>query len=271
MKNKLIRITCALGLLVAIGSITTSCSVEDGIDGTNGINGTNGADGIDGINGADGANGINGVNGADGADGADGVDGADGINGSDGVDGDGVDGADGEDGLGLNDLAKFGAISLNLSGTRPDEVEFAHESTLKFVPNRSEGNSVRFQDNNIIFDLHRFLGTPDSHLASSVRLMLQINDAGLETQNYAFNIGFNDYKIIFDDLKFMTMYSSFNQGQTGVTNFEITDYSFDDTTNNLKFSFSLDVAGANNPTEHDISISGTVDTIVLEQLGNMIN
>ena len=119
MKNKLIRITCAIGLLVAMGSLTTSCSVEDGIDGTNGINGTNGADGIDGLNGADGADGADGVDGTDGVDGADGADGVAGANGSDGV--------DGEDGVGLNDLAKFGAISMNLSGTRPDEVEFAHE------------------------------------------------------------------------------------------------------------------------------------------------
>ena len=80
-----------------------------------------------------------------------------------------------------------------------------------------------------------------------------------------------DYKIISDDLKYMTLHNYFSQEQTGVSNIEIWDYSFDDTTNNLKFSFSLDVAAANNPTLHDLSISGTVDTIVLERLGNFIN
>ncbi|TPN85958.1 hypothetical protein [Aquimarina algicola] len=51
-----------------------------------------------------------------------------------------------------------------------------------------------------------------------------------------------------------------------VVNFNVTDYTFDEATNALSFSFSMDVNGDYNQTGNDLSISGTVDVIVFERV-----
>ncbi len=237
MKNKFVSIFSAVGLVLALGSVTTSCSVEDGVDGVNGINGTNGVDGI---------------NGSDGADGADGVD--------------GTDGANGADGIGFDEFDDYGSILLNLQGTRPDDVAFNHEAELKFITTETDENNVEFNDPDIDFEFVRQLKSPDSHQSNGVYIYLDVNDAGLATQDFDFEIYFSEYAIFSDDLKYIELDDDYDATDTGVSNFTITNYNFDDTTNNLTFSFAMDVDGANNETENDLSISGTVDVIVFEEV-----
>src|SRR5690606_22145108 len=93
---------------LALGVAMTSCSIEDGKDGVDGIDGRDGQDGL---------------NGADGQDGADGEDGAP-----------GQDGADGKDGAGLEEMAQYGAVTMLLTGTRPDNVPFEQTTSFKFTP-----------------------------------------------------------------------------------------------------------------------------------------
>ncbi|WP_438710151.1 hypothetical protein ACSTS3_13415 [Aquimarina muelleri] len=200
--------------------------------------------------------GEDGVNGIDGQAGVDGVSGENGINGENGV-----------NGVGFEELTKYGAVTLNISGTRSDNVDFTHAGELKFTHNESGNNDVEFNDPNVNYSVVRFVNSPDSHDNSSVRLNLTVNDAGLSTQNFGFFVNFNGYSIISDDLKYFEISAGYADSNTSVSNFSITEYSFDEMTNNLKYTFTMTVAGANNITGNDMIISGTVDVIVLESLG----
>lgn len=59
----------------------------------------------------------------------DGEDGIDGQHGQDGAEGpEGPPGESGEDGAGLEEMAQYGWISMNLNGTRPDNVAFEYSN-----------------------------------------------------------------------------------------------------------------------------------------------
>jgi hypothetical protein len=244
MKNKFAKFFRVIGLVLAVSGLVASCSVEDGVDGINGVNGINGVDGADGPAGADGTDGVDGTNGTDGLDGTDGV-----------------------DGLGFDEFDDYGSIILNLEGTRPDDVAFSHEAELKFISPEVGANVVEFEGSDVAFDFVRQAKSPDSHETNGLFIYLEVNDAGLITENFDLEIYFSEYAILSDDLKYIELDDDeYSQGDTGVSNVTITDYSFDDTTNNLKFSFTMDILGDNNETENDLSISGTVDVLVFEEV-----
>ncbi|WP_103866465.1 hypothetical protein [Aquimarina sp. I32.4] len=69
--------------------------------------------------------------------------------------------------------------------------------------------------------------------------------------------------------KYFNISNNFPDTNTNITNVSITDYNFDETTNNLTFSFSFDVAGVANDTGNDLTITGKVDTIVFEGINNI--
>ncbi|WP_108869671.1 collagen-like protein [Aquimarina aquimarini] len=237
MKKNYFKIVSKALLIGCLGVFLISCEGEDGENGIDGANGINGVDGVNGSNGTDGTNGENGT--------------------------------DGENGVGFDELTKYGKITLDIAGTRSDNVAFTHTDELKFIHNDAGNNDVFYNDPNMGFSVTRFVNSPDSHEDSSVRLSLSVNDVGLPTQNFEFNVRFDDYSVISDDLKYFNINSTFDQSNMGVSNATITDYSFDETTNNLRCTFTMTVAGANNITGNDMTISGTVDVIVLENLGGV--
>lgn len=238
MKNKVLRILGAASLVLFIGSSVTSCSVEDGVDGTNGI------DGNDGINGADGA--------------------------------DGTDGANGTDAIGLEEFTNYGSIELRVQGTRPDSVTFNYETNLKFISPELYNNSFQEKDPDLEFNFLRLLHSPNVEEINGTWIYLDVNDAGLPSENFDLKIEFSDFAIFSDDLKYISLGDSysgtFNRnsrvGNNGTHTLSISDYSFDDTSNNLRFSFSMDVNGASSETGHDLSIEGTVDVIVFENVNS---
>ncbi len=201
-----------------------------------------------------------------------GEDGANGINGIDGVAGiDGADGINGENGIGFEELTQYGGITLNFEGTRSDDVTFTDTAEFKFTATEASyvnsHNSVVVGASSLSFNLLRFLSAPDDifqYTTSGINLV--VNNPGESTQSLNSNIFVQDYAIVTEDLKYFTFNGSYNNTSAGVTNFVITDYNFDDTTNNLTFSFSFDVAGVYNTTGNDLSISGEVDVIVLEEI-----
>ncbi|WP_103865833.1 collagen-like protein [Aquimarina sp. I32.4] len=206
----------------------------------------------------------------EGEDGENGIDGVNGISGVDGSNGaNGQNGANGENGVGFDELTKYGKIILDIAGTRSDNVAFAHTAELKFIHNDSGNNEVFYDAPNIGFSVTRFVNSPDSREDSSVRLFLFVNDAGLPTQNFGFNVRFDDYSVISDDLKYFDIHDTYGQSDLGVSDANITGYSFDEATNNLRCTFMMTVAGTNNITGNDMIISGTVDVIVLENLGGV--
>ncbi len=204
--------------------------------------------------------------------GEDGVNGIDGTNGIDGLDGtDGSDGVDGETDAVYAELSKYGSISLTIEGTRVDEEAFANTTEFKFTPTLfinsddgpvSDSNELRVYTNSMEFDLARFLGTPSEDGAYTY-INFVVNDPGEETENYEFEFEIGDYAVVSDDLQYFVLSEEFTEG-SNIENFEVTNYSFDETTNNLLLSFTFEVLGENNATGNDMTVSGEVDVIVLE-------
>ena len=160
-----------------------------------------------------------------------------------------------------------------MTGTRPDnDTAFTSESEFRFIHNEYGNNDIYDDESEISkieseieFQVTRFMQSPDAHEANSVEFDLNVYDAGLETENYYFELS-SDFSVVFDDLKYIVFDGSFDSED--VDNFSITDYSYDETTSNLKFSFSFDIDG-DNPTGNDLSVSGTVDVFVFEAIGEI--
>lgn len=236
MKNNFLHILGSVCLVLFIGSSITSCSVEDGTDGTNGIDGLNGADGVGG-----------------------------------------QDGADGADAIGLEEFANYGSIELRVQGIRPDSVAFDLETELEFISPELYANNFEDNDPDHEFYFLRLLNAPNVHEINGVAISLDVDDVGLASESINFQIEFSDFTIFSDDLKYISLSDSYSGalntnnrvGGNNVANtFAISDYSFDDTTNNLKFSFSMGIDETNSETGQDLSIEGTVDVIVFENIGS---
>ncbi|WP_025741043.1 hypothetical protein [Aquimarina pacifica] len=203
-----------------------------------------------------------------------GEDGTDGltINGIDGIDGtDGINGTDGEDAFGFDELTQYGSITLTLEGTSPDDRPIDLTETFEFnsveASDISGYNQVDYGTNTLIFNVKRFLSAPDdTYQDTNVYFDLIVTDPGEETESLDFDFGIEYYAVTFEDFDYFTIDEEYESDDTGVSNVVVTNYSFDDETNNLTFSFSLDVAADNNDTENDLSISGEVNVIVLEQI-----
>ena len=240
---KLVRLFCVA--LFAMAFCMTSCSPEDGKDGIDGIDGTNGIDGI---------------NGQDGADGQDGTDGADGQNGADGV--------------GFDELAKFGHITLELEGTRADNVAFQDSTSFKFmhVENFEFYNSVTSSmvgdDLVYSFDIRRFFSSPDDiYQESYMDIFLEIANPGEESETLSFfSYNINEYSVVGSDGKYFYLDHGYNNFSLEITNLEISDVAYDTETNHLTFSYTFTVNALANATGNDLNMSGTVDVIMLEEI-----
>ncbi len=199
-----------------------------------------------------------------------GDDGTNGINGAPGAPG--APGIDGIDGLGFDDLTKYGSITATLSGTRIDDVPFSQTTEFSFTPvageEISDYNSVYFDEDNISFSLRRFLSSPGATFQdNSIEFILEVNDAGLTSQSINFLVGLNKHSIIGEDLKYFSIDRGWWSYETpAVLAAEVTDYSFDDTTNELSFSYTMSINEGDNETMNELTISGEVNVIVLESL-----
>ncbi len=227
MRNFNLKTSCKIILICCLGIVLTNCEGEDGAIGPSGENGIDGTDGTNGTNGDNGANGI-----------------------------------------GFDDLVKYGNITLTLEGTRPDNDEaFTDTSDFKFIQS-GDDNWFYEEEDYIEFEFDRFLDVPSSsRQAPSVNLTLEISNLGEENQELELDTNINNYPVILDDLSYFNLYGNYSNGSTGVSNLDITNYTFDEATNNLIFSFSFDVAGANNATGKDLKISGEVNVIVFKYIG----
>ncbi|MEX0315510.1 MAG: hypothetical protein AB3N18_15135 [Allomuricauda sp.] len=215
-----------------------------------------------------------GEDGADGADGADGDPGAPGLNGTNGTDG--TDGTDGENGVGFDELTKYGHLTMVLEGTRPDGVEFRDSTAFKFTPMDGGGlpyvNGLTVTEGEITnhrFDIQRFLSSPDdfyqeNYLAFNNLSIVDLGGDNEEIVDVALNI--ESYAVIGEDNKYFVIDDYFFPDSEGVSDFEITDIAFDAETNHLTFSYTLNVNADNNDSGNDLSISGTADVYVLEEI-----
>ncbi|WP_308993104.1 hypothetical protein QLS71_008755 [Mariniflexile litorale] len=198
--------------------------------------------------------------------GEDGINGENGINGEQGIDGE--NGINGENGVGFNELAKYGSVTVNVAGTRSDDVAFTQEHEFRFINNDNDENDVYFGNSDIYFEIGRFFNTPDADYNNSILTQLEVKDAGLETQSFSFAIELWGFSVVSEDLKYFIFddeNSIYTSDDPGVTNFSITNYSFNDTTNRITYSFTMDIE-EDNTTGNSLTVSGTVNAIVLENI-----
>ncbi len=199
--------------------------------------------------------------------------GADGIAGLDGVDGaNGQNGTNGQNGVGFDELAKFGSITLTLEGTRPDNIPFTKTDEFKFtaVEDIDRFNNVAIEENSLEFSIERTLSAPDDDFqGSEIEIFLVLTNPGEANETIEFDLFVDDYTMIFDDLTYFGFRDDFTNDQIGVTNFSITNFNFNNETNAVTFSFSFNVDAANNDTGHDLTISGEVDVVVVEDIDDI--
>ncbi len=183
------------------------------------------------------------------------------------------DGEDGKDGEGFSELTKYGSISMSLDGTRPDGLPFTNSEVFRFTPvnDIDDYNSMYRSGDDLDFYIGRFLSAPDDTVQETyVEFELKVIDAGLPTETvtlYDFEI--YEYAVIADDLTYFVMddyFRLYDPISWGISNISVTNYSFDDTTNRLRFDYSFVVDGVNNDSDNELTITGTVDVLVLEEI-----
>ncbi|WP_271767808.1 hypothetical protein [Aquimarina algiphila] len=206
----------------------------------------------------------------EGEDGEIGPAGQDAINGIDGADG--INGTDGTDGLGFDELTQFGSITLTLKGTRPDDVAFTDSNVFRFTPLSPEilpqSNSVILEESFLQFDFGRFLSAPGGEEFQSVGTTFSLRVTNPESDNPEFTesrFTIFQYPVISEDLTVLDI-TTFVGSDNDIENFSITNFNFNNETNVLTFSFTLDVPANRNTTGNELSVSGEVDVIVLREL-----
>ena len=185
----------------------------------------------------------------------------------------GCSGEDGRDGVGFADLTKYGSISISLDGTRPDDTPFTKSEVFKFTPTNDvdDYNSMYRSGDNLEFYVGRFLSAPDdTYQETYLEFYLDVTDAGLATESISLeNFAVNDYAVIADDFTYFRLsdyYRLYDPITYGISNLTVTNYSFNDTTNRLRFDYSFVVDGANNDSNNELTITGTVNVVVLEDI-----
>ncbi|UXP31821.1 hypothetical protein N6H18_15850 [Reichenbachiella agarivorans] len=204
-----------------------------------------------------------------------------GVDGQDGVDGvDGVDGQDGQNGVGFDELTKYGSIKVYLDGTRPDGVLFKDTSDFKYtatdvfsdsyIGGLSGGNIITKGDNEeLSFDILRFLSSPDDIYQESITAISLDVVNNVNSPFEFFSIGIKK-SVLTSDFKVFSLYidNSFYTDKLGsLSGASITDYSYDESTGNVKFKFSFEVLADDNSTGYPLKISGEVNAIVFENIG----
>lgn len=196
--------------------------------------------------------------------------GKDGIDGTDGTNG--VDGGNGENGEGFDELAKYGNIQLTLTGKRQDDVAINNTSSFKFIATDPSMNIVTKQDEETRFNIARFISAPGDRFESAILFGITVSNPGEENQIISnMTLEIYNHHILAEDLGYFNFTQEYEiplpmGDRKDISNLSISDYSFNEETNNLKLSFSFDVSGPNNPTGNDITIAGEIDAIVFNSI-----
>ncbi|WP_293296597.1 hypothetical protein [Allomuricauda sp.] len=248
MKNSIL-IKCTL-LILCISF--NSCLVQDGEDGADGIDGKDGIDGIDGLNGQDGLDGAPGATGPQGD-----------------------PGNDGQDGTGLEEMAQYGSITMNLSGTRPDAIAFTDNTEFRFLGLDGEDfinyNIVTAtevgEDTEYFFNFRRFLTAPDAtYNPTFFDWEATITNPGENTETVNLIVTtLNNYGVVGEDYKYFILDDGYDSDGEGVSNMQLTNIMFEPENNNhLTFSYSFSVDAANNDSGNELNVSGEVDVYLFE-------
>ncbi|MEW7277649.1 hypothetical protein ABW636_03550 [Aquimarina sp. 2201CG1-2-11] len=203
--------------------------------------------------------------------GEDGAIGPSGNNGTDGIIGtDGNNGTNGENGVGFDQLLKHGSIKLTFTGKRPDNnIAFTDSNTFEFTKNEDRLNILNIDQEYNHYEVARFLSAPGNQFQRAA-VFLEFTVKNPETEEHSFEdfiFSINKYDVIFEDLAYLPLSNrGYSKDDEYISNFSITNYSYNAETNALSFSFSFDVDADSNITGHDLSIQGEVDVITVKRI-----
>ncbi|WP_025740572.1 hypothetical protein [Aquimarina pacifica] len=196
-------------------------------------------------------------------DGKDGMDAEIAINGEDGIDG--RDGINGTDGLGFNEnLLQYGSITMNLEGTFPDGRILSNNEIFEYGFVSADlitvFEQVDIEEESSIYVATRFENAPNDRIGNSnIGFTLTANHSESAIP-FEFSFYIDNYTIITEDLKYFLWSDIFESED--ITALNITNYSFNDETNHLIFSYSFSIAPANNKTGNELTVSGEVDVLL---------
>ena len=187
--------------------------------------------------------------------GPDGAAGADGANGANGI---------GRNGTGINQLIALGGMTITFSGTTP-ELEEPFERILAFpYSSVQEVNSnVYEEEGDLSFEATRWYGVPsDNNLQDNMAGFGLYVDGQAEPDTATYFYLFANTRIIEDAKAFpLQLYNEYE-----ISNDEITEYSYNPATGELSFHFEVVIPAYNNTTGFDLTATGDVNIIVLEEL-----
>jgi hypothetical protein len=207
--------------------------------------------------------------GEDGATGPQGIQGEKGDTGEQGEQGE--PGQDGADGVGFDELTQYGYIILEMEGTRSDNQAFQDSTSFKFTPIELDGFSKMTTADDILytFEMRRYLSAPDDvYQQTYLEFAFEISNPGQDGQviEEAFYSLVN-YAVVGNDNKYFTLAHSYDLSNPEViSNFEITDVTFDAETNHLTFSYAFTVDAIANATGNPLNMSGMADVQLLEEV-----
>jgi hypothetical protein len=198
--------------------------------------------------------------------GEDGDPGAAGAQGDKGTKGD--TGAEGENGIGFDEALQYGNIVMQLKGTRTDGVAFDEMIDFKFCPpgpDAIEASEVQQNESgSLSFSLARFNAvrvSDNSDYGTNSAVALYLNKSENDEESslvIVLSVG-----IISDDAKFFRIYNDYSYP---ISEENLTDYSFNSVTSELKFKFHGVFPADENDTNHDLEVTANVNVKVLQNL-----
>lgn len=169
---------------------------------------------------------------------------------------------DGKDGLGFEEMTKYGSITTTLSGKLGDGKNFEKTDVFKFSSSNGKGSIVFKGETGIYFDLER---TQDVGDGASIYLRFGIENIGTADEKKYLRNEFEGLNLMSSG-SFVPFWGEFynNPGSSNIDNLKIENYSYDNTTKKLKFSFSYTIAATESYIGNILTVRGVVDVVVLE-------
>lgn len=238
-------LVCGLGLLVY------SCTGEDGAQGEKGEKGDKGDQGIQGPQGLQGIPGVQGIQG---------LIGLQGIPGS--------VGETGATGAGFEDVAGFGSIVTTTSGSEADGTKFSQVSKFRFTEDNSQYNSTVSSyewggGTELDFYLSRIINLSNSY-SGYTQLYLYVTNYGTPNEMFDFGVT-TSFPVVDANGKYLSFYEDIASWDTdNMRDLEISEFSYDATTRNLKFKYSY------RSLYTGTAVSGVVNVFVTESAESYI-
>jgi hypothetical protein len=198
-----------------------------------------------------------------------GEDGEPGPTGAQGEKGDkGDTGATGEDGIGFEEALQYGSITVQFKGIGPDNVAFDKTLDFDFCPPGPEAirsSGIEQSEDAAFITLARYSGVKISDWRNygTRNLVTFAFNKRATNEASSLQVGIS-VGLTTSDAKFFKIS---NNVDFAVSDENITGYSFNAVTGDLKFKFHDVLASEDNETGHDLEIIADINVKALQNLG----